>query len=90
MIANFCANKIRSGKFPSGSLSKNLFSPRSVSIFPLIIAAKAGFVYINTFFNRNIPEFFLVRLYFLRVLFFVMKRFFLRVIPKRFSALLTA
>ena len=90
MIPNSCSNKIRSSIFQSGNHSKDLFSPGRITIFPVIVCPKTGFINIYTLFVRYILDFLLICRYFLWILLFVATSLFFRVIPRRLNALLIA
>ena len=90
LTADLRGDQIRPLKSHPGNLTENLFSARSVAIFPVVTGVKAGFVHINALFRRKILQGLFIRFYFVLIPLFVAPRFFLRVMPRRFKALLTA
>lgn len=89
LVIKFCSHNICSLKFPSCNSLCHFFAPGSIGIFTIKTRIYAAFIDISNLFRKNIFDRILIFFYFFRVLFFIKCRFFLRVIPHRFRALLT-
>lgn len=67
--------------------SLDLLSSGSISIFPMQICVNPSFIHISNLFRWDFCDLFLIYLYLFWILFPVMYRLFLRVIPNRSNAL---
>ena len=86
-VSDSRGDRIRPRVLSSRDFSENFLASRRVSVFPIIIVPKSGFIQINPLFRAYILENLLIRPHFPRVLLFIPPRLFFRVIPSRLNAL---